>query len=597
MTINVWGTVGGVAGFIPMSALTGAAGQLLGMDATATLAEWKAAKVLGNQLILPVGAVGAPSLSWNDLTSGFYRPAADQVALSIAGVQSWLATATLHLFGKPVQFGALAQENQAADAAAVNGVTDLSAIVGNYVYITNAAGAKAITGWSGATIPAGTEIETKFVITGGSLSLTHDAAAFIILGGANFSLLNGDVARWRKISDVAANWEMVGFQRGLTTSGFTAKGDLLAGTLSGGIIVQGIRSVGSDGQVLSADSSQNSGTVYVDNPARPNLLVNPNWQIDQLNVGALVTINASGINGPDGWSGNATGAGVFKIRTLADPDNAALSCLEITCTTADAAIAAADNYFIYHKIEGYDASSLMLGTASAQTFILQFKFKSNIAGVYGVAFQNSAGNRRYIGTITVADAAEHEYSISLTGDTAGTWLYTNGAGLVLILTLAAGTNFQAAAGAWGAGAEQTTAAQANFMSNVANIAYLKRIQLLPGSLVQAYRAADFQKELAKAQRYFQAGRVVYHGDVTNTGGYGLVIPLSPTMRAAPTITWSGVTGSSVFDATDPTINTSVPSPGITPNPDATQFAASKTATGTSGDRGWSAFWRANARLS
>jgi hypothetical protein len=68
------------------------------------------------------------------------------------------------------------------------------------------------------------------------------------------------------------------------------------------------------------------------------------------------------------------------------------------------------------------------------------------------------------------------------------------------LTLAAGANFQGGGRRVGGGAEQTTAAQCNFMSNVANVAYLKRIQLIPGALVQAYKPADIQKELAKAQR-------------------------------------------------------------------------------------------------
>lgn len=244
-----------------------------------------------------------------------------------------------------------------------------------------------------------------------------------------------------------------------------------------------------------------SDLMLMDN-SRPNFLINPNWLIDQINEGALYTYSATTAVGPDGWSGSATGAGVFKLRTLADPDNAALKCLEITCTTADAAIAAGDNYYIYTTVEGYDASALQFGTSSAQTLTVQFKFKTAITGVYGVAIQNSAGNRRYISIITVADTSEHEYSVTLTADTSGTWLYTNGIGLKLILTLSAGSNFQATASAWAAGAEQTTSAQCNFMSANTNIAYLKRIQLIPGSTTQSYKPANYQDDLRKCQRYY-----------------------------------------------------------------------------------------------
>lgn len=304
-----------------------------------------------------------------------------------------------------------------------------------------------------------------------------------------------------------------------------------------------------DGQYLARSSSAVMGSVYIDNPGRPNLLINPNWQIDQINEGALYTVNTVDVRGPDGWSGSAVGAGVFKLRTLTDPDNAALKCLEITCTTADAAIGAADDYFVYTAIEGYDATSLMTGTASAQAITVQFKYKTNVTGVYGVSVANSALNRRYVGIVTVADTSEHEYSVSLTLDTSGTWLYTSGVGCYLRLCLSAGSNFQTTAGAWAAGAEQTTSAQCNFMSANTNVAYLKRIQLIPGALVQAYRPADIQKELARAQRQYAktfaqgtapaqgAGFVGALECIPNAAtNFGSVWKFPSEMRATPTIT-------------------------------------------------------------
>lgn len=359
--------------------------------------------------------------------------------------------------------------------------------------------------------------------------------------------LDGEAAKKAaNLSDLA---DAVAARLALGIPAIVAKGDIIAGSAADTLVK---KAVGSDGQAVSADSSQTSGLVYIDNPSRPNLLVNPNWQIDQINEGALYTASGGAVTGPDGWTGSATGAGVFKLRTLADPDNAALKCLEITCTTADAAIAAGDNYKILTAVEGYDAAALMAGTASAQSVTLQFKFKTNVTGVYGVAVQNSATSRRYISIITVADTSEHEYSVTLAMDTSGTWLYTNGVGLYVILTLAAGSTFQSTAGAWAAGAEQTTSAQCNFMSANTNIAYLKRIQLIPGALVQAYKPADIQRELAKAQRYyaktFPQGTAVsqavgsFTGSISSDVAYAnaaIVIgawTFHERMRAAPTVT-------------------------------------------------------------
>lgn len=262
---------------------------------------------------------------------------------------------------------------------------------------------------------------------------------------------------------------------------------------------------------------------YFNDEDTANMLINGNWLIDQINEGALYTINAAAVQGPDGWSGSATaGSGVFKVRRLADPDNTALKCLEITCTTIDASIAATDAYYIHTAIEGYDAASLMAGTALAQAITISFNFKSNVNGTYGISVANSALNRSYVGTFTVGDANEHPYTLTLTLDTAGTWLYDNGVGVRLRICLAAGSNFQKAAGAWGSDNMLTTSAQTNFMSNVANIAFLKRIQLVLGSVALPFKPQDIQKELAKCQRYYWKTFPVGTAVAQNAGNLGTV---------------------------------------------------------------------------
>jgi hypothetical protein len=87
------------------------------------------------------------------------------------------------------------------------------------------------------------------------------------------------------------------------------------------------------------------------------------------------------------------------------------------------------------------------------------------------------------------------------------------------MTLAAGTDFNGASNTWAADAKHSIAGTVNFMSANTNVAYLKRIQLIPGSVVQAYKPADIQKELAKCQRYY--AKTFSQGTVPaqNTGIY------------------------------------------------------------------------------
>lgn len=286
---------------------------------------------------------------------------------------------------------------------------------------------------------------------------------------------------------------------------------------------------------------------------RQNLLINGNWLIDQIYEGAVASPGGSLVQAQDGWSVDNTGtSGGFTTQIVADPDNAALKALKIACTTADTSIAAGDNYYIVTAIEGYDVADLNAGLASASAVTLRFKFKSNLTGVYGISVANGALNRSYVGIITVPNTSENEYTLTLTLDTAGTWLYTNGVGLYLRICLAAGSTFQKAAGTWGADNMFTTSAQANFMSVNTNVAYLKRIQLVPGSVVLVYGPQDIQNELAKCQRYYwktfvQGTAVAQNAGPTGCFQYRVLVtgvrshqyPMRYTsqMRTTPTFTF------------------------------------------------------------
>lgn len=88
--------------------------------------------------------------------------------------------------------------------------TDLGTATGNTVDVTHTSGTVATTSLGGASLQAGTEIETRYVISGGTLTLTHHATNLYLAGGADITLANGDVIRWRKMHSSNAEWKMVG---------------------------------------------------------------------------------------------------------------------------------------------------------------------------------------------------------------------------------------------------------------------------------------------------------------------------------------------------------------------------------------------------
>ena len=101
------------------------------------------------------------------------------------------------------------RDRKGADIASAATV-DLGTATGNSVDVTHSTGTTAITSLGGASLQAGTPIETRFVITGGTLTLTHHATNLYLAGGANITLANGDVIRWRKMHSSNAEWKMVG---------------------------------------------------------------------------------------------------------------------------------------------------------------------------------------------------------------------------------------------------------------------------------------------------------------------------------------------------------------------------------------------------
>lgn len=294
-----------------------------------------------------------------------------------------------------------------------------------------------------------------------------------------------------------------------------------------------------------------------------NRFINGSWRFDQNREGASAyTASAGTVVAMDAWSGSATGAGSFTMQRVTDPDNASLFALKIACTVADAAIAAGDVYSILTAIEGYDAADLKAGTASASQITISFDMKFDVAGVYPIAIRNSAANRSYVGSVTQLVASTNESkTVTLTLDTAGTWLYTNGVGLYMNFGLAVGSTFQTAAGVWTAGNFLgVSTAMANFMSANTNVGYIKRIQCEKGGTTSAFQEISQQADLSRVQRYASKsyGQGVQLATVTSSGrqvsgqfsaGTGPVITqikFPVEMRASPTVTgysWaSGLSG-------------------------------------------------------
>ena len=217
--------------------------------------------------------------------------------------------------------------------------------------------------------------------------------------------------------------------------------------------------------------------------------------------------------------------------------------IRYTATAADAAVAAGDFAMIFQSIEGYRAADLAFGTASAKTITLRFGVKAP-AGTYCVSVQNSAANRSYVAEYVISggEANTDVYkTVTIPGDTSGTWLKDNGVGIQVRWGLMAGTTFQQAAGSWGTTNAVGSSNQFNFMGTLSNVFELYDVGLYTGVVAPQFIVPDYETEFAKCQRYFEiigAQNHLFSGSVTNGATHYKGTGFAVAKRATPTL--SGV---------------------------------------------------------
>jgi len=279
-----------------------------------------------------------------------------------------------------------------------------------------------------------------------------------------------------------------------------------------------------------------------------NRIINGGMVIDQRNAGAAVTINSTANlqYAVDRFYGyGQTSDGVFTLQQNSSvPSGQGFTySLKATVTTADASIGATQLYQIGQRIEGYNVADFGLGTASASTFTFSFWVRSSLIGTFGGALQNGGQNRAYpfSYTISAADTWEKK-TVTLTGDTSGTWLTTNGTGLELIWGLGVGSTFLGTANAWAGSYLSGVTGQTQVIATNGATFYITGVQLEKGSTATSFDFRSYGTELALCQRYtvyYGTGQFIGSGTLRNAGTAAYIFfPTTVPLRVSPTITLS-----------------------------------------------------------
>jgi len=233
-----------------------------------------------------------------------------------------------------------------------------------------------------------------------------------------------------------------------------------------------------------------------------NRIINGDMRIDQRNAGASVT-PANGAYTLDRWGVNQfASASKFSVQQSSTTPTGFNNSLIVTSLSAYS-VAVGDIYSIFQRIEGFNVADLGWGTANAQTVTLSFWVRSSLTGTFGGAFQNGDGDRAYPFTYTISAANTWEQkTITVAGDTTGTWLKTNGLGLQITFGLGVGSNRSATAGLWQAGNFGSATGATSVVGTNGATWYLTGVQLEVGSTATPFERRMYGQELVNCQRYF-----------------------------------------------------------------------------------------------
>ena len=272
-----------------------------------------------------------------------------------------------------------------------------------------------------------------------------------------------------------------------------------------------------------------------------NRIINGAMTIDQRNAGAA---SANTINGYflDRWDVSQITTGKIIAQQNAGsvtPPVGFGNYLGITSQSAYSVIST-DRTMITQWIEGFNCADLNWGTANAKTVTLSFWVRSSLTGTFGGAFINYNGNRSYAFSYTVSSANTWEQkSVTVAGDTTGTWNVTNSGGIGIRFGLGVGSNYLGTAGAWSASNFAGVTSQVNLVGTSGATFYITGVQLEAGSSASSFAHENVGDTLQKCQRYYQPFKFNYETTLGATGSIASpVTAFSVPMRASPTMTAS-----------------------------------------------------------
>ena len=302
--------------------------------------------------------------------------------------------------------------------------------------------------------------------------------------------------------------------------------------------VNAIRHTGASSDAITL-ASDGTATAKISNYPRYNLLINGTFAISQ-RQGTTGGNPTNGIYWIDRWKAGLSQSAKYGLQQkTSTPASGFKEYLSIASNSAYT-LTTNDHFFIEQCIEGVNAAPLDYGLSTAKTSTLSFWVRSTLTGTFGGAFSNNAGDRSYVFAYTISTANTWEKkSVTIAGDTSGTWLRNNGIGLKVRFNLGVNGTWSATAGSWGAGNKAGNASQVALVGTNNAELLLAGVKLEIGDTATEF-VTSYGDELLRCQRYYYVhadgdDKPIGTGTYYNSAQNYVNLSFPTTMRDTPTI--------------------------------------------------------------
>jgi hypothetical protein len=289
------------------------------------------------------------------------------------------------------------------------------------------------------------------------------------------------------------------------------------------------------------------GNAYSDGAlSNRNMVINGGYTISQRYGAAASNLSGSSVFAVDRF--NCFGPSASSTSTaqqVTDTPAGFKNSLKYSCGTG-LAVTGSDYAQITQILEGNNTAHLKWGTADAQDVTVSFWAKSSLTGTFSFHINNGAQNRSYVAQYTIAVANTWEYkTISVSGDTSGTWPSDNTAVIRLVWDMGFGSGVTATVDTWQAGSLHYVAGNVKVNETSGATFFITGVQLEVGDTATPFEHRSYGQELALCHRYYwltddgPAASALKYTANTGAGQFNSAISAPTTMRAVPTITIGG----------------------------------------------------------